>query len=98
MFGVGDNKAAKDFTNDEKKGQGQAFKNKHSRRLKIWRLQQYLINCNYNIEGANNRIVEVYGTDKPTPLIVITQRDQKNPNYPFIGSQRFHPRLIVNQG
>ena len=96
MFGVGENKPAKNFTTDEVNGQGNSFKNKYSRRMKIWRIQKYLINCGMNIEAANGRIVEVYGTDKPTPLMLIIQNDQKNPNYPFIGRQRFRPRLVVN--
>ena len=71
MFGIGDNKAAKDFTTDEVNGQGASFKNKYSRRMKIWRIQKYLINCGMNIEAANARMVDVYGTDKPTPLVLI---------------------------
>ena len=98
MFGIGDNKAAKDFTTDKVNGQGASFKNKYSRRLKIWRLQSYLINCGFNIEAANGRIVEVYGTDKPTPLQMIITRDQKNSNFPFVGQQRFNPRIVVNTG
>ena len=96
MFGIGDNKPAKAFTTDEVNGQGASFKNKYSRRMKIWRVQSYLINCGLNIEAANARIVEVYGTDKPTPMMLIIQHDQKKPNYPFVGVQRFHPRLVVN--
>ena len=97
MFGIGDNKPAKDFTTNEVNGQGASFKNKYSRCSKIWRIQRYLINCGFNVEAANGRLVEVYGTDKPTPLCMIVQRDQKNPNYPFVGSQRFNPRLVINR-
>ncbi len=96
MFGVGENKAAKDFSRDEINGQGHPFKNKYWRRMKIWRLQGYLMNHGFTLEAANGKIQDVYGTEKITPLIVVITRHQKNPNYPFIGQQRFHPRLVIN--
>jgi hypothetical protein len=43
-MGHGDYKPAKDFTRDEINGQGAAFKNKYSRRMKVWRVQSYLVN------------------------------------------------------
>ena len=101
-FGIGDNKAAKDFTTDDRNGLGKPFANKYSRRNRIWRIQHYLINCGLDIHAANRRIKDVYGTDRITSLIHIIDRDQKNPNYPFIGSprnrQRFNPRIVVNMG
>ena len=59
------------------------------------------INCGMEINEANDRIVDVYGTDKITPLFHIIKRDQKNQAYPWIGpilgrEQRFNPRIIVN--
>jgi hypothetical protein len=96
--GHGDNKPAKDFTGDEINGQGVAFKNKYSRRMKIWRVQQYLINQGFDIGTANGMIADVYGTDKPTPLIICIQREQKIQHYPFVGAQRFNPRLVAGRG
>lgn len=96
LFGIGDNKAAKDWTTDEKNGQGKPVANKFSKRLKIWRLQSYLTSVGYTIEAANDRIIEVYGTDKLTTLIIKITHEQKNPNYHFLGGQRFNPRFIVN--
>lgn len=96
MFGIGENKAAKDFTKDERNGQGKPAANKYSRRLKIWRLQAYLTRVGYTIEAANQRIIDVYGHDKPTPIIFMIMNEQKNPAYQFVGSQRFNPRFIVN--
>ena len=96
MFGVGDNKAAKDWTTDEKNGQGKPTANKYCRRMKIWRIQAYLLGVGYSIEAANDRIIEVYGTDKITTLTVKITHEQKNPNYQFLGGQRFNPRFIVN--
>ena len=97
VFGIGHNKAAKDWNADERNGQGKPLKNKYSRRKKIWRIQQYLVNCGFNIHYANDRIRDVYGTDKITPLITIIQNDQKNQSLPFIDDQRFRRRIIVNQ-
>ena len=67
--GIGSNKPAKDFTTDEKNGQGVPFKMKYSRRLKIWRYQVYLLNAGLTIEAANSRLIDVYGTDKPSSII-----------------------------
>ena len=96
MFGIGDNKPAKDWTTDERNGQGRPLRNKYSRRNKVWRLQSYLVGAGYTIEAANQKIIDVYETDKPTPIIMIIGNEQKNPNYSYIGSQRFNPRFIVN--
>ena len=62
--------------------------------MKIWRIQNYLINRGLNIEAANDLIIDVYGTDKVTSLAIAIQHYQKDPSHPFIGSQRFHPRLV----
>jgi hypothetical protein len=97
-MGHSDYKAAKDFTGDEINGQGVAFKNKYSRRMKIWRVQRYLVDQGFDIATANGMIARAYGTDKPTPLIVCIQQSQKNPNWPFVGSQRFHPTLVARNG
>ena len=61
MFGIGDNKPAKDFTTDEINGRGKAFALKYGRRKRIWRVQAYLINAGLNIHAANDRIKDVYG-------------------------------------
>jgi hypothetical protein len=97
--GHGNYIAASEFTRDKINGQGTAFKKKYSRRLKIWRLQSYLVNQGFDIGVASGMIANVYGTDKPTPLIVCIQREQNIQQwYPFIGSQRFNPRLVAGRG
>jgi len=95
-FGIGTNKAARTFTTAEK-NQGAAIKMKCSRRMKIWRIQIYLLNAGLTIEAANQKIIDAYQTDKPTAIILCVTRDQKNQSYNFIGSQRFHPRLVMQQ-
>lgn len=97
VFGIGDNKPAKEWTNDERNGQGKPTANKYCRRMKVWRIQSYLTRIGYTIEAANDKIVDVYATDKVTSIIVCITNEQKNPNLSFIGGQRFNPRLIVNQ-
>ena len=92
-FGVGDDKPAKDFNSQEINQQGQPFKNKHWRRMKIWRIQRYCINKGLNVAAANQLITDVHGTDKITSLIIIITRYQKTDSYPCVGQQRFHPRL-----
>jgi hypothetical protein len=98
MFGIGENKPAREFTRDDRNGQGRAFKTKYSRRMRIWRLQAYLVNAQFTVEAANARICEVYNTSIPTIIIGHIVNEQKNPmgNYVFVGSQRFNPRFIVN--
>ena len=64
--------------------------------MRIWRLQAYLIRVGYTIEDANAKIIDVYGTDKITPLTVIISNDQKRQDLRFIGHQRFRDRIIVN--
>ena len=95
QFGIGNNKPARSFTKDEK-NQSAAFKNKYSRRLKIWRIQVYLLNAGLTIEAANTRIINAFDTDNPTAITHCIINDQKNPNYLFIGGQRFRPRLVIN--
>ncbi len=80
MFGIGDNKPAKDFTKDDRNGRGKAFKTMYSRRMRIWRLQSYLVNVGYSPEAANDKIIEVYGTSTPTIIITIIINEQKNPS------------------
>ncbi|CAB9500102.1 unknown protein [Seminavis robusta] len=95
QFGIGTNKAAKDFTNNEVNGQGKPFKQKYSRRNKIWRIQQYMVvNCRYTIDAANAKIIEVYGHSSVTNLIGQITRDQKNPTLPYIGSQRMRRAIL----
>jgi len=95
-FGIGTNKPARQFTSAER-NQSNGIKMKYSRRMCIWRVQVYLLNAGLAIEAANQRIIDTYQTDKPTAIILCIKRDQKNQRYTFIGSQRFHPRLIINQ-
>ena len=71
--------------------------NKYSKRNKIWQLQAYLVGVGYTIEAANQKIIDVYRTDKPTPIIAIIIDEQKNPNYPFIKQHRINPRFIVRR-
>ena len=96
QFGIGDNKPARSFTNAEKNQQGAAFKQKYWRRMKIWRIQSYLINASLTIEEANQRIINAFEHDSPTAIIHCIIRDQKHPTYQFVGCQRFRPRLLVN--
>ena len=96
QFGIGNNKATKDWTSDEKNGQGQTVKQMYCRRLKIWRILQYLVRHGMTVDAAVAHMCDVFRTDKPTPMITIIIRDQKNPNYPFIGTQRFNPRFVAN--
>ena len=95
MHGIGDNKATSNWSTDEKNGQGQAVKQKYCRRLKLWRILGYLIRHGMTLDAAVAHMCDVFGTDKPTSMITIVTRDQKNPNYPFIGEQRYNPRFIA---
>jgi len=63
----------------------------------VWRVQVHLLNAGLAIEAANQRIIDTYQTDKPAAIIMCIKRDQKNQAYRFVGSQRFHPRLLINQ-
>ena len=80
-FGVGEYIAAKDFTTDDLNGQGKAFAVMYGRRNWIWRIQAYPMRVSYTIEAANSRIVEVYGSDKITPLSIIIKNDQKQQDF-----------------
>jgi len=95
-FGIGTNKPARQFTSAER-NQSTNVKMMYSRRLCIWRVQVYLLNGGLTIEAANQRIVDAYSTDKIAAIIICIKRDQKNQSYGFVGGQRFHPRLLINQ-
>jgi len=95
QFGIGDNKAAKSFSMAERNSR--QYKQTYCRRSKVWKLQCYLINAGFSIAEANHRICDVYNSTKPTAIMLQITRDQKNQSYNFVGSQRIHPRLYVNQ-
>ena len=97
QFDIGYNNPAKDFTTNERNGQGTLFKMKYSRCLKVWRVMQYLINHGMMVEATIGMMINVYQENEPTPMIHIITRDQLNPNYPYIGNQRSNPRLIAGK-
>lgn len=94
-YGMGNNKPAKDFTSAEINRQGPAFKKMYWWRMKLWRVQTYLVNQNMTIEAANTHIMRVFEVDKPTAIIICIARDQKNSTFNFVGGQRFRPGLLV---
>ncbi|CAB9531724.1 hypothetical protein SEMRO_3896_G351770.1 [Seminavis robusta] len=78
-------KAAKDFTNDERNKDGPT-KQMYMRRLKVWKVQAYLVGNGHTIEAANEKIKQYYHTDKPTVLSGAIKWDQRNPELRFIPS------------
>jgi Transcriptional activator of glycolytic enzymes len=97
QHGIGGNKPAKDFRGDEI-NRNAAFKNKYSRRNKIWKVQEYLITMRgMDLAGACALMADVYGTDKPTPICIGITRDQKHPTYRFANGLKLPPRLTGNR-
>ena len=73
-FGHGGNKPATDFT-DSERGK---VKHVYSKRKHVWTLLQRLINANYTVEGACDRIYSVYGRNAGiTAIISGIQKDVK---------------------
>jgi hypothetical protein len=53
QFGIGNNKAAKNFTSAERNNKDQGIKQKYHYRSKIWKLQSYMINIGWLINAMN---------------------------------------------
>ena len=91
--GIGGNKPAKLFRNDEV-NRNDAFKNKYSRRNKVWKVQEYLITMRgMDVASACALMADVYGTDRPTTMAIGIARDQKNPTYRYANGLKVPPRL-----
>ena len=56
------------------------------------------MNHGFNLEAANDRIIDVYGTHVPTSIIAIMKADQRKADYPYIGNIRHNPRIIIGAG
>lgn len=98
IHGHGQNKPAKSFTTEERNSRVDGIKQKYYRRMKVWKLQTYLINGGYTIHAANAKIQAVYQTDKVTQIIDKIIRDSKVPANPMVAAVgfRINPQLRVN--
>ena len=85
MFGLGDYKAAREFTTLEKNNKFAGIKQKFYRRSKIWKIQAYLVNAGFSIHAANARIMRIYpGDGRVTKIVDKIIADGRNTDYPRI--------------
>jgi hypothetical protein len=88
QFGIGNNKPAKDFTTAERNS-SREMKQKYHYRNKIWKLQSYMYNAGWTVEGMNAKIIEVYRSSHVTAIVKGITQDSKNPQYTFVESVGF---------
>jgi hypothetical protein len=96
-FGIGTNKAAKNFTKDEVNGQGDSFKVKYGHRARIWKYQRFLLARGYTIEAANARIIEVFQMDRITTIVKAIQKDQQS-TLPYVDATGLRMRCEIAMG
>jgi hypothetical protein len=74
-FGIGNGKAAKDFTPPERG----RVKHMYSRRKLVWDKVSEMVRSGWDAAEACNKIYEVYGLQKPvTKIIKYLKRDKPN--------------------
>ena len=97
-FGIGNNKAAKNFMKDEVNGQSPEFKVMYGRKGKIWKYQRFLLNRGYTIDAANAEIIWTFGTDRITNLWKKIQKDQTDLTLPFVDAMQLRMRREIALG
>jgi hypothetical protein len=88
QFGIGNNKPAKNFTSAER-NQDTITKQKYYYRNKVWKLQSYMLNAGWTVEGMNAEIARVYNSSNVSSIIKGVIVDSKKPNNPMVGSVGF---------
>jgi hypothetical protein len=89
QFGIGNNKAAKDFTSAERNNTDDGIKQKYYNRHKIWRIQSYMLNAGWTVEAMNAKISEVYRSSHVTKIVKGITADGNNPRYTMVESVGF---------
>ena len=77
QFGIGNNKPAKNFTTAERNAD-RVTKQKYHYRNKVWKLQSYMFNAGWTVEGMNALITEVYNSSHVTSIVKGITADSKN--------------------
>jgi hypothetical protein len=90
QFGIGNNKPAKNFTSAERNNRDDGLKQKYHYRNKVWKLQSYMCNAGWTVEGMNAEITRVYNSSHVTTIIKgITWDSNKVPGNPMVESVGF---------
>jgi hypothetical protein len=88
QFGIGNNKPAKNFTTVERNS-SQEIKQKYHYRNKVWKLQSYMLNAGWTVEGMNAEITSVYNSSHVTSIVKGITADSKNAINPMVPSVGF---------
>jgi hypothetical protein len=89
QFGIGNNKPAKNFTTAERNNRDDGLKQKYHYRNKVWKLQSYMFNAGWTVEGMNAEISKVYNSSHVTSIIKGITMDSKNAQNPMVASVGF---------
>jgi hypothetical protein len=89
QFGIGNNKPAKNFTTVERNNRDEGLKQKYHYRNKVWKLQSYMFNAGWTVEGMNAEISRVYNSSHVTTIIKGITMDSKNAQNPMVDSVGF---------
>jgi hypothetical protein len=89
QFGIGNNKPAKNFTTAERNNRVDGLKQKYHYRNKVWKLQSYMFNAGWTVEGMNAEISRVYNSSHVTTIIKGITTDSKNAQHPMVANVGF---------
>jgi hypothetical protein len=89
QFGIGNNKPAKNFTTTERNNRDDGLKQKYHYRNKVWKLQSYMLNAGWTVEGMNAEITRVYRSSHVTTIVKGIMADSKKQDNPMVDSIGF---------
>ena len=89
QFGIGNNKPAKNFTTTERNNRDDGLKQKYHYRNKVWKIQSYMLNAGWTVEGMNAELTRVYNSSHVTTIIKGITADSKNQANPMVASVGF---------
>jgi hypothetical protein len=97
QFGIGNNKPAKNFTMGERNSRDEGLKQKYHYRNKVWKLQSYMFNAGWTVEGMNAEISRVYNSSHVTAIVKGITADSKKQAYPMVDMVgfRINPRFFA---
>jgi hypothetical protein len=88
QFGIGNNKPAKNFTTPERNA-NRVTKQKYHYRNKVWKLQRYMLNAGWTVEGMNTEITRVYNCSHVSAIVKAIVDDSKNVRNPMVDTVGF---------
>jgi hypothetical protein len=68
----------------ERNSRDEGLKQKYHYRNKVWKLQSYMFNAGWTVEGMNAEISRVYNSSHVTAIVKGITADSKKQAYPMV--------------